>query len=222
MNAIVVVDTFRRFFGQHGSRVAWTAEAVETARRLSAEGKSATQIAGMMLAEHPGITRNAVIGKLHRLGCAGGGRQPNKDKAAAGPRTEYPRGASGTARKAPGPVNPDQDLRSRSAFALRSTSPSPRAGQGIWVRSEKRACLIERDTSAPESKWISIVDLGPTSCRWPRGEPLDLDEFRYCGPTLRTRLIAPLTLAWPTPPIFTKRQKDNGRASFEYDRSDHL
>lgn len=180
MNNIVVVDTFSRFFEQHGSRVAWTAEAVETAKRLSSEGKSATQIAVMMLAEHPGITRNAVIGKLHRLGCAGGGRQPNKDRAAAGPRTEYPRGASGTARKAPGPVNPDQDLRSRSAFSLRSTSPSPRVGLGIRVRSEKRACLIERDTSAPESKWISIVDLEATSCRWPRGKP-GCDDFAYCG-----------------------------------------
>jgi GcrA cell cycle regulator len=135
------------------ARVSWSDEAVETAKRLSAGGMSAGQIARAMSAEHPGITRNSVIGKLHRVGLAGGGRRPNRDK--------------------------------RSPFetlpALRPTSPDARVGRGVRVRSEKRGNLIERDTAAPESKWISIVDLEPTSCRWPRGEPSDPYTFAYCG-----------------------------------------
>ena len=44
----------------------WTEERVELLRKLWAEGLSASQIAGR-LGE---VTRNAVIGKVHRLGLA--------------------------------------------------------------------------------------------------------------------------------------------------------
>lgn len=151
MNALVPLSLMRP--GE--ARVSWSDEAVETAKRLLAEGMSAGQIARIMSAEHPGITRNSVIGKLHRLGCAGGGQQPKKDKA-PGPRSL------------------------RCAPSLRPTVSTPRVGQGVRVRSEKRARLIERATAAPESKWISIVDLEAANCRWPRGTPGD-DDFAYCG-----------------------------------------
>ncbi len=42
----------------------WTDERIDHLKKLCAEGKSASQIAG----ELGGVTRNAVIGKLHRLG----------------------------------------------------------------------------------------------------------------------------------------------------------
>ena len=45
----------------------WTDERVETLKKLWADGLSASQIA----AELGGITRNAVIGKVHRLGLSG-------------------------------------------------------------------------------------------------------------------------------------------------------
>jgi len=45
----------------------WNDERVEQLKKLWAEGKSASQIA----AEIGGISRNAVIGKVHRLGLAG-------------------------------------------------------------------------------------------------------------------------------------------------------
>jgi GcrA cell cycle regulator len=80
MNAIFPLSLMRR--GE--TLVSWTDEAIETVIRLSANGRSATEIANEMRAEHPGITRNSVIGKLHRMGCAGGGRQPNKERSALG------------------------------------------------------------------------------------------------------------------------------------------
>jgi GcrA cell cycle regulator len=45
----------------------WTEERVATLRKLWAEGLSASQIAKQL----GGVTRNAVIGKVHRLGLAG-------------------------------------------------------------------------------------------------------------------------------------------------------
>src|SRR5260221_129680 len=50
----------------------WTDERVETLKKLWTEGLSASQIA----AELGGITRNAVIGKVHRLGLSGRAKSP--------------------------------------------------------------------------------------------------------------------------------------------------
>lgn len=47
--------------------MAWTDERVEQLKQLWGEGLSASQIANTM----GGVTRNAVIGKVHRLGLAG-------------------------------------------------------------------------------------------------------------------------------------------------------
>ncbi|MEO0398304.1 MAG: GcrA family cell cycle regulator [Pseudomonadota bacterium] len=47
--------------------MAWTDERVELLKKYWAEGLSASQIAGKM----GGVTRNAVIGKVHRLGLSG-------------------------------------------------------------------------------------------------------------------------------------------------------
>ena len=47
--------------------MAWTDERVELLKKLWAEGLSASQIAGRL----GSVTRNAVIGKVHRLGLSG-------------------------------------------------------------------------------------------------------------------------------------------------------
>ncbi len=47
--------------------MAWDEERVEQLKKLWAEGLSASQIAGKI----GGVTRNAVIGKVHRLGLSG-------------------------------------------------------------------------------------------------------------------------------------------------------
>src|ERR1700737_1309177 len=56
----------------------WTDERVELLKKLWGDGLSASQIAG----ELGGITRNAVIGKVHRLGLSGRAKAPS----AAAPR----------------------------------------------------------------------------------------------------------------------------------------
>src|ERR1700733_5426973 len=58
----------------------WTEDRVNTLKQLWAEGLSASQIAGRL---GLGVTRNAVIGKVHRLNLAGRATQPRN----AAPRT---------------------------------------------------------------------------------------------------------------------------------------
>src|SRR6478672_10898235 len=71
---------------QARAEITWTDDRVELLKRLWAEGLSASQIAG----ELGGITRNAVIGKVHRLGLSGRAKSPSSSV----PRPRKPRAAT--------------------------------------------------------------------------------------------------------------------------------
>ncbi|MCA0407178.1 MAG: GcrA cell cycle regulator, partial [Proteobacteria bacterium] len=62
--------------------VTWDDQRIEQLKKLWGEGLSASQIA----AELGGVTRNAVIGKVHRLGLSG--RAKSKPAAVARPRAK--------------------------------------------------------------------------------------------------------------------------------------
>ena len=51
-----------------GAKLSWTDERVELLKKLWTEGLSASQIASRL---GSGVTRNAVIGKVHRLNLSG-------------------------------------------------------------------------------------------------------------------------------------------------------
>ena len=67
----------------------WTDERVEKLKKLWAEGLSASQIAAQL----GGVSRNAVIGKVHRLGLAGRATAPRveRPRPAPQPRLHTPR-----------------------------------------------------------------------------------------------------------------------------------
>src|SRR6266498_436657 len=64
----------------------WTDERVELLKKLWADGLSASRVA----VELGGITRNAVIGKVHRLGLSGRAKAPSSSM----PRQRKPRAPS--------------------------------------------------------------------------------------------------------------------------------
>ncbi len=68
----------------------WTDDRVERLRNLWRDGQSATTVARAL-----GVTRNAVVGKVHRLGLSGDGRHAAaqvRPPKAAPPRATRPRG----------------------------------------------------------------------------------------------------------------------------------
>src|ERR1700741_3654370 len=77
-----VGDSFKALPARSGRKksMSWTDERVELLKKLWSDGLSASQIA----AELGGITRNAVIGKVHRLGLSGRAKSPSS--AAPRPR----------------------------------------------------------------------------------------------------------------------------------------
>ena len=142
--------------------MAWTDEIVEQLKKHWMEGKSASQIAGLL---GNGMTRNAVIGKVHRLGLAGRAKTPSS--GAARPR-----------RAAPPPAH--------RVAGLRPGSAAPRIVRGATALAIAPQALAEVDEPefesvvVPMSLRVTIVELKESMCRWPLGDPAD-SEFRYCG-----------------------------------------
>ena len=137
--------------------MSWTDERVELLRKLWQDGLSASQIAGEL---GNGITRNAVIGKVHRLGMSGRVKPPNA--ATARPRAPKPTRPAGTL-----PMRPLM-TRGNTALAtatLTAEMPRPRSAEHVVV---------------PLSEPVTITDLREHMCRWPIGDPTS-PEFRFCG-----------------------------------------
>ena len=80
----------------------WTDERVALLKKLWMEGHSASQIAGELSG---GVTRNAVIGKVHRLKLSARAKPANVASRPKAPRATPPRrpssGAGSAARAAP-------------------------------------------------------------------------------------------------------------------------
>ncbi len=152
--------------------MSWTEERVELLRQLWLDGQSASQISAALGA---GLTRNAVIGKVHRLGLAGRAKapaaQPNATAAAAPKAHAAPRRANGaTARPATAAVMaPPAMVRGNIALAVNAEA----APEAQPVRNEEEVVI-------PLSLRVTIVDLEQSMCRWPLGDPTSPD-FRYCG-----------------------------------------
>jgi GcrA cell cycle regulator len=138
----------------------WTDERVELLKKLWAEGSSASQIA----AQIGGVSRNAVIGKVHRLGLSGRGK-------AKTPAPQRPRKPAGRTPSAPAPL-PQPPRPVAQVHTLPQPLPAP-------------AEAIEQDTPAedvvvPLSERVTIMELREYMCRWPMGDPTK-PEFRFCG-----------------------------------------
>ncbi|MEI7804099.1 MAG: GcrA family cell cycle regulator [Hyphomicrobiales bacterium] len=131
--------------------MSWTDERVELLKKLWADGLSASQIAG----ELGGITRNAVIGKVHRLGLSGRAKSPSS----TAPRPRKARSSSHMMRV------PRSSMRGNTALAYDfDMEPEPE--------------LIEK--LIPVEQRRTLLELTEATCRWPVGDPGSV-EFFFCG-----------------------------------------
>ena len=131
----------------------WSDERVEQLRKLWEAGLSASQIA----AELGNVTRNAVIGKVHRLGLSGRAKSP----ASAAPRPRKARAHS---------------------HMLRVSRPSIRGNTALAhaYELEQEPEPQHIDNIIPMGQRRTILDLTEETCRWPIGDPGSA-EFFFCG-----------------------------------------
>lgn len=138
--------------------MAWTEDRVEVLKKLWAEGHSASQIAKQL----GGVTRNAVIGKVHRLGLSG--RATPSRPVKRPPRLARPKPqvmADGTVRTSP--------VRAPSAPVRDPASTV-----------EKAALAALEPMTLNDGEAATILTIRDSMCKWPIGDPAD-PAFAFCG-----------------------------------------
>lgn len=170
----------------------WTDERVELLKKLWSEGLSASQIAAQL----GGVSRNAVIGKVHRLKLSGRGKTTT-----AAPRSKKPAPAPVAAPRSTSSAGTGSSMGSNmgssisSSMSSGSSSASHASPRATMMRSSGGAALqaaVQVDTVAapiirnnenvvvPISRHLTLLQLTERTCKWPVGDPLH-DDFHFCG-----------------------------------------
>lgn len=142
----------------------WTDERVATAKTRWIEGRSATEIAKEI---GGGLSRNAVIGKLHRLGLTGR-HQAAKPTVVRAVRPPRPARAPKPPKAAP-PENFVPTVTHAEAEARRKIA----AAEG-----QKR---VDAFAEAANDTAILLTERGRFQCSWPVGEPDRPANQMCCG-----------------------------------------
>lgn len=137
--------------------MAWNEERVELLKKLWADGLSASQIAGRL----GGVTRNAVIGKVHRLGLSGRATT-SRSSAPRVRRTHVPRAPRQT----------------QVVYATRGAT-------ALQPQFEEEAEIIpapipQEELVIPLHERATILTLKDSMCHWPIGDPGE-EDFHFCG-----------------------------------------
>ena len=155
--------------------MSWTDERVETLKTMWAEGKSASQIAK----ELGGVTRNAVIGKVHRLGLSNRNAAPvAKPAPKAKPAKEAAPAKEEAKKPEPEPAAAEKpaNVPARKPI-IRAGQPLPPQPSANEVSAEALANVREVEKTA---KRLSLMQLTERTCKWPVGDPAT-DDFWFCG-----------------------------------------
>lgn len=130
----------------------WTQAATDLTTLLWADGKSASEISRALLGRLGFYaSRNAVIGKVHRL------RLPGRTMK---------RPSKATARKS---------SRQRAVVLPRRPKPPPRLTKPVPIKPRPIAA------EAPMSKNLTLMELTSQTCKWPVNDPPRGEPFLFCG-----------------------------------------
>jgi len=179
--------------------MSWTEERIERLKKMWHDGATASQIA----VELGGVSRNAVIGKAHRLGLEQRPSpvKPGEEKEARKPAPAVTPAKAGAAAPRAEPHKPAPAPAPHSPAAQPPAAGHPRAsahdlqfrsiGPGGFVRQgpgDQQAPippapprrLVPAKPSPEVADKTSLLDLNDRICKWPIGHPGEPD-FHFCG-----------------------------------------
>lgn len=177
--------------------MSWTDERVELLKKMWAEGQSASQIAK----ELGSVTRNAVIGKVHRLGLSNrvgpGAEGEEPEVAAPAPQPEAPRAAEPPRPASPAPEAPRPSAAQPAAAPAQPATASAPVNQPIPLRKaiipagqplppQPSANEISPEALASvrevekRARKLTLMELTERTCKWPIGDPAT-EDFWFCG-----------------------------------------
>jgi GcrA cell cycle regulator len=169
--------------------MAWSDERVAVLKKMWLEGSSASEIAKVL----GNITRNAVIGKVHRLGLSNRDTNVSKSGAITSKVTK-------NVKRGRPPKKIDKEVKKRGRP---QKLKEPRDFPEITDDKNKSATSIGDETRSSDSKLkvvsdlseetlknllkvemkakkISLMELTERTCKWPIGDPAT-ETFWFCG-----------------------------------------
>lgn len=173
--------------------MAWTDERIERLRTMWENGLTASQIADDL----GGVSRNAVIGKAHRLGLKA---RPSpvkanddetkpaaKPKVKAAEKPAAPRAAAASVAERPAPAaaapaapRPQSDLPKIVSIGPGGFLRQGPGDQQAPIPPAPPRRLVPAKPSPEIADKTSLLDLSERICRWPMGHPGEPD-FHFCG-----------------------------------------
>lgn len=141
--------------------MAWTDERVAILKKMWGDGKTAAEIAKEL---GEGVTRNAVIGKAHRLKLSG--------------RASPIQATKKTVKVAKEQGNSKPRARAKVADTADKLKPKPapkRTTSSVSSPSKQEVEAIKN-----KGKRLPLSELTERMCRWPIGDPED-EDFGFCG-----------------------------------------
>lgn len=163
--------------------MSWTDDRVEVLKQMWGEGKSASQIAK----ELGGVTRNAVIGKVHRLGLSN--RATSTKSAAKTTKAKEAKAAPAApatpaAPKVSSKKSPIETVAPQAPKNIPPRKPIIKAGQPLPPQpstNEISAEALEKAAAVvKKSRKLHLMQLTEKTCKWPVGDPAT-EEFWFCG-----------------------------------------
>ena len=193
--------------------MSWTDERVEKLKTMWGEGQSASQIAKAL----GGVTRNAVIGKVHRLGLsnrATGAKSPSASAPAAEakPAKAAPKAPPAATAQAPkadpapaAPAAPSKPVIQSSTMRREPPPPTPAMVEDAQRTAEALAAIQKK------ARKLDLLELTERTCKWPIGDPAT-DDFYFCGlPCAPGKPYCEAHVAVAFQPMSSRRDRDRNR-----------
>ena len=163
--------------------MSWTDDRVEKLKAMWGEGQSASQIAKAL----GGVTRNAVIGKVHRLGLSNRATGAKSAASSAAPTAEA-KPAKAASKSAPAaapaptaetvvvaaPATPHKPVIQSSTMRREPPPPTPAMVEDA-ARTAQALAAIQK-----KAKKLDLLELTERTCKWPIGDPAT-EDFYFCG-----------------------------------------
>jgi GcrA cell cycle regulator len=176
--------------------MSWTEERIERLKKMWHDGATASQIADDL----GGVSRNAVIGKAHRLGLeqrpspVKPGEEKDHKKPAPAAAAHKPAAKAEPAPRAAAPADPAATPAGSHAAPMARSAPEMQyrsIGPGGFIRQgpgdqqppippAPPRRLVPAKPSPEVADKTSLLDLNDRICKWPIGHPGEPD-FHFCG-----------------------------------------
>ena len=182
--------------------MAWTDERVATLKKLWGDGKTASEIADVL----GDVTRNAVIGKAHRLGLSGRPspikktlpKTGRKIKSPAPKKAAKPAAVPAAEKAQKTEKNVSQQIAPTQAREQKVVKAAPTQPSAVPLPQPIRT---EEPSPRNANGKLGLLDLSERTCRWPIGDPRE-KGFHFCGKAVSPGVPycdAHIAMAYQTP-----------------------